>query len=188
MLRPMQGEMTTFPMTQCLYDDNIECMNTDKKTAGAIVLGMHDALVSLTGMIGGMTLAFADRKFIVLSAIIASVAAGLSMGVSNYLAEKTDGNLYAAYAGMMTGVAYMGTCSVLIAPFLIVENVRVALFLSMAMAVVIIIGCNWCIGHARGHRWWRHAIEMLVICAGVTAITFIIGEIANAWLGNHFMA
>ena len=50
-------------------------MTRKLKTAAAVVLGMHDALVSLTGTIGGLTFALADRRMIILSAIITSVAA-----------------------------------------------------------------------------------------------------------------
>ena len=46
--------------------------------AGAIVLGMHDALVSLTGLIAGLAVAMADRYYIILTAIIASITASLS--------------------------------------------------------------------------------------------------------------
>lgn len=158
-------------------------MTTDKKTAGAIVLGMHDALVSLTGMICGLTFSLADRRMIILSAIIASVAAGLSMGASNYLAEKTNKNPFARYAGLMTSVAYLGTCAFLIFPFFIVVDTYHALIMSFAMAVLIILTCNWCIGRAHACPWWRHAIEMLVICTAVTIVTFIIGDIARVWIG-----
>ena len=127
------------------------------KTAAAVVLGMHDALVSLTGMIGGLTFALADRRMIILSAVIASMAAGLSMAASCYLAEKTNENPHALRTG--------------------------ALVMSFVMAVLIIFGCNWCIGHARGRRWGRHALEMLIICAGVSIVSFAIGEVAKYALG-----
>lgn len=153
------------------------------KTAAAVVLGMHDALVSLTGMIGGLTFALADRRMIILSAIIASVAAGLSMGASCYLAEKTNDNPHALRAGAMTGVAYLGTCAFLILPFLVIPNTHTALVMSFIMAVVVIFACNWCIGHKCGRRWWRHALEMLAICAGVSIVSFIIGEVAKHFLG-----
>lgn len=153
------------------------------KTAAAIVLGMHDALVSLTGMIGGLTFALADRRMIILSAVIASVAAGLSMGASCFLAEKTNENPNALRAGAMTGVAYLGTCAFLILPFFVVPNTYTALVMSFVMAVLIIFGCNWCIGHARGRRWGRHALEMLIICAGVSIVSFAIGEVAKYALG-----
>lgn len=153
------------------------------KTSGAVVLGMHDALVSLTGMIGGLTFALAERRLIILSAIITSVAAGLSMAASNYLAEKTNENEFALRAGAMTGVAYLGTCAILILPFLIIVNTHIALVCSFILAVLIILGCNWGIRHTHCNLWWRHAIEMLIICAGVSIISFIIGEIAKYTLG-----
>ena len=157
-------------------------MTNKQKKSASFVLGMHDALVSLTGMIGGLTFALAERRMIILSAIIASVAAGLSMGASCYLAEKTNDNPHALRAGTMTGVAYLGTCAFLILPFFIVPNTYTALIMSFIMAVVVIFACNWCIGHVRG-RWWRHAFEMLVICAGVSIISFAIGEVAKYFLG-----
>ena len=153
------------------------------KTAAAIVLGMHDALVSLTGMIAGLTFALADRRMIILSAVIASVAAGMSMAASCYLAEKTDENPHAIRAGIITGAAYISTCAFLIIPFFLVPNTHTALFMSFLMAVLIIFGCNWCIGHACKRHWWKHAIEMLIICASVSLISFFIGEFAQYALG-----
>lgn len=153
------------------------------KTAAAIVLGMHDALVSLTGMIGGLTFALADRRMIILSAVIASMAAGLSMAASCYLAEKTNENPHALRVGAMTGVAYLGTCAFLIWPFFVVLNTHTALVMSFVMAVLIIFGCNWCIGRACARPWWKHAIEMLLICAGVSIVSFAIGEFAQYALG-----
>ena len=158
-------------------------MTQKLKTAAAIVLGMHDALVSLTGMIGGLTFALADRRMIILSAIIASVAAGLSMAASCYLAEQTNENPHAMRAGMMTGMAYLGTCAFLILPFLVVQNTHTALVMSFIMAAVIIFGCNWCIGHTCGRHWVKRAIKMLIICACVSIAAFIIGDVAKYFLG-----
>lgn len=158
-------------------------MTRKYKSAAAIVLGMHDAIVSLTGLIAGLTFAFADRKIIILSAIIASVAAGLSMGASCYLAEKTNDNPHAIQAGLTTSVAYMGTCIFLILPFCIHNDTRVALGLSFIVAVAIIFICNLCIRHAHQRSFWRHTIEMLIICLTVSIASFAIGEFAKCYLG-----
>lgn len=160
-----------------------DTMTRKYSAAAAIVLGMHDALVSLTGMIGGLTFALAERRLIILTAVIASVAAGLSMSASNYLAEKTNGNPHAIRAGAITGVAYLGTCAALILPFLIVYDTHVALIMSFVVAIIIIFGCNFCICHRHGRTFWRHAFEMLIICAGVSIISFVIGEVAKQTLG-----
>lgn len=152
------------------------------KPAAPIVLGMHDAIVSLTGLIAGLTVALADRIVIIISAIIASVTAGLSMGASCYLAEKNNDNPYAVYAGATTSAAYMATCVCLILPFCFFQNTRVALWTSFAIAVAVILLCNLCIRNAHKRSFWRHTMEMLVICTVVSVVAFAIGEVAKHYL------
>lgn len=158
-------------------------MERKYRYASAVVLGMHDALVSLTGMIGGLTFALANRRLIILSAIIASVAAGLSMGASCYLAERTNENPYALRAGFTTGASYLGTCALLILPYFIFSNTYTALIMSFVVAVLIIFICNFCIGRAHGRGFIKHALEMLIICTSVSVISFVIGELAKYLLG-----
>ncbi|MCR4917625.1 MAG: VIT1/CCC1 transporter family protein, partial [Alphaproteobacteria bacterium] len=77
---------------------------------GSIVLGMHDALVSTLGLISALVFASAENYVIILTSIIASVAAGLSMMASKYLAEKANGVLTGAIGqGVLTGIAYVVT-------------------------------------------------------------------------------
>ena len=157
-----------------------------KKTtdrAGAIILGMHDALVSLTGLISGLTFALANQTVIILSAIIASATAALSMGASEYLAEKTKRNPSAMQTGITTAAAYATTCVVLLIPFYVTDRTKIALLFSFIIAILIIFFCNFCIRHAHNGRWWKHAIEMLIICATVSVTAFAIGEIAHKILG-----
>lgn len=151
--------------------------------SGAIVLGMHDALVTLVGMIGGLTIALTDRRAIILSVLIASVAGALSMTASNYLAHKTDETPNALMAGLATGLAYLGTCAILIMPFVIISHTYTAMGISFILAVLIILGCNLCVARHNSHPWWRHAIEMLVICTIVSLVSFIIGDMAKHTLG-----
>lgn len=161
-------------------------MTRKYKLAAAIVLGMHDAIVSLTGMIAGLTFALADRKLIILSATIASVAAALSMGASCYLAERTNDNPYAVKAGFTTSAAYMGTCVFLILPFCFFQNTRAALWTSFAIAVTVIFLCNLCIKNAHQRSFWRHTSEMLIVCIVVSVVAFIIGEVAKYYLHIAF--
>ena len=59
---------------------------------GALVLGMHDALVELSGIIAGLTFAIEDRRIIIMTGAIAAVAASLSMAAANYQAQRADNN------------------------------------------------------------------------------------------------
>ncbi len=150
---------------------------------GAIVLGMHDALVSQTGIIAGLAFSLANRYLIILTSVISAVAAALSMAASNYLAHKTNDNEYATMAGATTGLTYLGTSFLLIMPFFMTENVRAAMTSAFIIAIIIIFLCNWGICRVNGHKFWRHTIEMLIICIVVSIVAFIIGRWAQYFLG-----
>ncbi|MGZ3607692.1 MAG: VIT1/CCC1 transporter family protein [Syntrophales bacterium] len=57
---------------------------------GSMVLGLNDALMEMTGVLAGLTLALRDTKLIALAGSITGIAAALSMGASEYLATKTE--------------------------------------------------------------------------------------------------
>lgn len=153
------------------------------KSAGAIVLGMHDALVSLTGLIAGLAVAMADRYYIILTAIIASVTASLSMGASNYLSVRAGGGKHAFINALYTGGAYMATCILLIIPFFIFENRATELVMMFAIAITEIFLFNYFLGHAQQRPYMRPFLEMLGICTGVSIVAFFIGLCANICLG-----
>lgn len=149
----------------------------------AIVLGMHDALVSQTGIIAGLAFALTDRHIIIMTGIISAVAAGLSMAASNYLAQKTADNPWAMRDGIITGITYLGVSFLLITPFFMTQNVRAAMASALIIAIIIIFVCNWGICKSGGKHFWRHTLEMLTICAGVSIVAFIIGELSKHALG-----
>lgn len=153
------------------------------KSAGAIVLGMHDALVSLTGLIAGLAVAMADRYYIILTAIIASITASLSMGASNYLSVRAGGGKHAFINALYTGGAYMATCILLIIPFFIFENRATELVIMFAIAITEIFLFNYFLGHAQQRPYMRPFLEMLGICTGVSIVAFFIGLCANICLG-----
>lgn len=147
----------------------------------AIVLGMHDAIVSLLGLIAGLYFAFTDTKVIVISCIIASITAALSMSVANYLATCTENRDTALRAGLCTGAAYLATCAALIVPFLIFNHQTIAIVSVFAIAVLIIYSFN--LIFYRGRYFLRHFLEMLVICTIVSIAAFLIGESAHYLFG-----
>ena len=147
----------------------------------AIILGMHDAIVSLVGLIAGLYVTFTDPNVIIISCIIASAAAALSMATANYLAVKSINKRTALTSGLFTGGAYLTTCAVLILPFVAFNHRFVALMAVFALSILIIFTFN--IIFYRGKRFRKHFVEMLVICTIVTITAFFIGEIANKFFG-----
>jgi len=152
---------------------------------GAIVLGLNDALVELTGCLAGLTLAFSNTRMIALSGIVTGIAATLSMAASNYLAEKADGNPQALRASAYTGLAYLATVVVLVSPYLAFGNDEYLLALAVMLVgvIVILMAFNFYISVAQKKPFWSNFGHMAAISLGVAAISFVIGLAAKALLG-----
>jgi len=147
----------------------------------SIILGMHDAIVSLTGLIAGLFFAFTDSNIIIISCIISSITASISMGAANYLAVRTTNRRHALRSAIHTAAAYMATCALLIFPFFIFNERAIILSATIFMAVLIIFGFN--LFFYRDGRFWKQFFEMFSICTLVSIIAFFIGEIASKFFG-----
>lgn len=144
---------------------------------GSIILGMHDAIVSLTGLIAGLYFAFAATNIIVLSCIISSITASLSMGAANYLAVKTINKRYALRAALLTGFSYMATCALLILPFFIFYSRNIAILFVFIITILIIYLFNAIFYIHK--KFYKHFFEMLTICMCVSFVAFLIGNLAK---------
>jgi VIT1/CCC1 family predicted Fe2+/Mn2+ transporter len=155
------------------------------KYVGAIVLGLNDALVELTGTIAGLTLALTNTRLVALAGIVTGIAATLSMAASNYLAEKADGNPNALKASLYTGVAYLLTVVVLILPYLLFPNDMYvwALVTMLGAVIAVIMFFNFYISVAQNQPFWSRFGRMAAISLGVAVISFLIGLVAKAVLG-----
>jgi VIT1/CCC1 family predicted Fe2+/Mn2+ transporter len=148
---------------------------------GSIVLGLNDALVELTGALAGLTLALQNTKLIALTGLITGIAAALSMAASEYLSTKSA--KHPVRASAYTGVAYVGTVSVLILPYLILENFYVCLGCTLAAAVLIIGFFNYYISVAKDVPFRSRFLEMTGLSLGVAALSFFIGFVLRSFLG-----
>lgn len=148
-----------------------------------MVLGMHDALVELTGIIAGLTFAIASNRVIIMTGAIAAVAASLSMAAANYMAQRADGRPDALISALYTGIMYVGTSAALLVPFCIIPNRFWALGVMSGVVVAIVFVFNWCMGKINNSPWMRTFLEMLGVCLGVSVASFIIGQAAKYFLG-----
>lgn len=152
---------------------------------GAIVLGLNDALVELTGTIAGLSFALMNTRIVALSGIITGISATLSMAASNYLAERADGNPNAMKSSVYTGVAYLITVALLVAPYLVFPNDMWfgALITMLLIVVLIILFFNYYISVAKDLPFMKRFIEMAGISLSVAGISFVIGILVKKFLG-----
>lgn len=152
---------------------------------GAMVLGLNDALVELTGAIAGVTFALANSRLVALTGIITGVSATFSMAASNYLAERADNNPKALKSSIYTGMAYLITVALLVLPYLLfLPHMYVAAFAVMiATVILIIMFFNYYISVAKEEPFLKNFATMAIISLSVAVISYIIGVLAKNLLG-----
>ena len=152
---------------------------------GAMVLGLNDALVELTGSIAGVTFALANTRLVALTGIITGISATLSMTASNYLAERADNNPKALKSSIYTGVAYLITVALLVLPYLVLPAQMYTLaFAIMIVTVILIIAFfNYYISVAKEEPFLKNFATMAMISLSVAVISYIIGILAKKLLG-----
>ena len=152
---------------------------------GAMVLGLNDALVELTGVLAGLTFALAHTRLVALSGIITGVSATLSMASSNYLAERAEDNPKALTSSIYTGAAYLVTVVLMVLPYLLFpkEAYVGALVTMLAVVILIIFFFNYYISVAKDLPFAQRFAEMAGISLGVALISFFIGLAVKALLG-----
>jgi VIT1/CCC1 family predicted Fe2+/Mn2+ transporter len=150
---------------------------------GSIVLGLNDALVELTGALAGFTLALKDPRVITAAGLVTGISAAFSMAASDYLSSKAENDPRAKKSAVYTGVTYLVTVILLIAPFLLIPNRFIALGSTLLIAILIIAGFNYYLSIAKDLDFKRRFAEMSLISLGVAAFSFGVGFLLKVLLG-----
>ena len=152
---------------------------------GSMVLGLNDALVELTGSLAGFTLAMQNTRLIALSGLILGISATFSMASSEFLSAKSEGRSDALKSCTYTGIAYLVTVVLLIAPYLIFGNAQYMLALACMLVIVILIiaGFTYYTSVAQDQPFKSRFIEMATISISVAVLSFLVGKVAKIFLG-----
>ena len=151
--------------------------------AGSIVLGLNDALVELTGALAGFTLALGNTRLISLAGLITGVSASFSMAAAEYLSSRADNDPNSLKSAIYTGFTYILTVALLILPFLLLTEKFIALGITLALALLIILAFNYYLATAKDLDFKRRFLEMAVISVSVSALSFGIGFLLQKVLG-----
>ena len=152
---------------------------------GSMVLGLNDALVELTGSLAGFTFAMQNTRLVALSGLIIGISATFSMASSEFLAARSEGRTDALKSCAYTGVAYLITVVLLIAPYLIFGNSQyiLALIAMLVVVILIIAGFTYYTSVAQDQAFKRGFFEMAIISISVAVISFVVGILAKQFLG-----
>ncbi len=152
--------------------------------ADAMVLGLNDALVEMTGALAGLTLALRETSLIALSALTTGLAAAMSMAASEYLSikagETKDKPIKAA---AYTGISYVCVVALLVVPYFVLSNYYACLASSVIIAVSIIAVFNYYMALAKGLSFKKRFGEMAVLSLSVAGLSFLVGYTLRAAFG-----
>jgi len=152
---------------------------------GSMVLGLNDALVELTGSLAGFTFAMQNTRLIALSGLIIGISATLSMASSEFLAARSEGRSDALKSCTYTGIAYLITVILLIAPYLLLGAAQyiAALLCMLVIVILIIAGFTYYTSVAQDQPFKPRFLEMAGISVSVAVISFLVGILAKHFLG-----
>lgn len=153
--------------------------------AGSIVLGLNDALVELTGTLAGLTFALQNTQLVAVSGLITGIAAALSMSVSEFLSTLSEkgSRKKPGKAALYTGIAYFITVTLLILPYLLIDNVFISLAVMLGIAILIIMAFTFYSAVVNNESFLKRFGIMAAISLGVATLSFGIGLIVRNVIG-----
>jgi vacuolar iron transporter family protein len=149
---------------------------------GAIVLGLNDALVELSGALVGLSFALANSKTIATVGLITGFAASLSMAASEYLSAKEDKNKNPVKAAAYTGMAYILAVIALVLPYFLLKNVYAATAVMFGLVVLIIAGYTRYASKIHNESFRSKFFSMLAITISVSVISFVFGSLVKNFI------
>ena len=151
---------------------------------GAIVMGLNDAIVEITGAISGFTLALRNTQLIALAGLITGIAGALSMASSEYLEKQSESDARnPVKAAGYTGGAYLLTAIILVMPYLLLHNYLIALVLMLGLASIIILLFSFYSTFLFDQKFRHRFPQMLAMSFGVALVAFLIGSVLRVALG-----
>lgn len=145
----------------------------------AIVLGLNDALVELSGALVGLSFALSNSKTIATVGLITGFAASLSMAASEYLSAKEDKKIRPVKVASYTGLAYIIAVLVLVAPYFIFSNVYKATGVMFILVIIIIASYTKYDSITHKEKFKPKFFEMLTITLTVSVISFLFASLVK---------
>lgn len=145
--------------------------------------GLNVAVVELTGLLAGLTLALPEKHLITLTGLIAGLAMVFSVSSTEYLGTRTGEGVHNPLKSVFYGgVTNLGTVILLLAPYVIFENLFVSLGFMVFNATVIIFLFSFFISVSKEISFRKRFPEMMMISLGVASLSFFIGFLARILL------
>ncbi|UCD09714.1 MAG: hypothetical protein JSU79_03460 [Dehalococcoidales bacterium] len=151
-----------------------------------IVRGLNVALVEITGALAGFTFALQDKNLVLTAGLIIGVTVSLSTTSTEYIATKSSTSLKSPLkSAFYAWLANIVAIAFLLLPYLIFNDLYLALGIMILNAVIIIFILTFYLSVAREASIMKMFLEMIAISLGIAALAFGIGFLAREFLHIH---
>ena len=165
----------------------------------AAVYGANDGIITTFAVVAGVAGAGLSPKIIIILGIANMVADAVSMGVGDYLGEKSEQRLLAITkknhkqsglwkTGMVTFVSFVVAGSLPLSPFFLqMMGVPIASAWQFELSIVATMLTLFIVGSARTFitkgSWLRNGFEMLVLGTAAAAVAYGLGYGVSVLVG-----
>ena len=164
-----QGEEDEAKMFPLIDDKRLDYIT-------AIVLGLNDAIIEFTGALAGFSFAFSTTKVVAMAGAITGIAGAMSMGASEYMAQRTTKKFREALKpAVYCFFTYFFTVVLLISPFIIFDKNILALAATIMILIAIVSTFNFYYAIVKGTGFKHKFLEMPILSLSIAFISFIFG-------------
>ena len=152
------------------------------KYMGALVLGLADAIIEITGAHAG-TLGTTNNTTVAgVIGLIVGVGAAISMASASYLQTKHETGRSPAVAALVTGVGYVFAVVLLSLPYFLTHDIYLAFAASIAVGVVLTFVFTFQAAVYAEKDFKFEFLQTVGLLLGTAFLTYLLGE----WLGGVF--
>ncbi len=153
------------------------------KYMSALVLGMADAIIEITGTHAGALGTTSSALITGVVGIVVGISAAISMASASFLQTKHETGKSPIVAAVVTGVGYVVAAALMSLPFFVVDNIFIAFAASLAVSVALALMFTYQGSVYTGASFAREFAQTVGLLLGVAALAYFMGDALSAAFG-----
>ncbi len=150
---------------------------------GALVLGLADAIVEITGAHAGTLGTTGDTLVAGVIGLIVGVSASISMASASYLQTKHETGKSPRTAAAVTGVGYMGAVVLMSIPYFLTRDIYLAFAASVSVGVLLALMLSFQGSVYLGTDLRREFAQTAALILGTAILSYALGDLLGTALG-----
>jgi VIT1/CCC1 family predicted Fe2+/Mn2+ transporter len=153
------------------------------KYMGALVLGLADAIIEITGAHAGTLGTTNDTLIAGVIGLIVGVSASISMASASYLQAKHETGKSPATAAAVTGIGYMGAVALMSLPYFLTRAIYLAFASSISVGIMLALMLTFQGSVYSGTDFRREFVQTALLLLGTAALSYLLGYAIGGALG-----